>query len=357
LYKWTIGSIFGGKKEKKTKAPDKIQVPPPEDNTSEDKDQTPTGISSNHKPTQDIKGLDSNEFFANMNLNSAPNNPNEYNPPDLFSGMSLSATPVPKQTTGITQNTMSMGFKMNPPSNNSPFGGQSIFQPQHTSNIPLGTSQDYMPPPINTQGNTQNTLFGLPLSSMNFGGPAPVTKQQTKPNQIQNISNDFINISKDGDLTGLNQTGTTDNSLPHDDPIQEFAPKVEDTGYTPPNLFDQLNISNHNIKPKAEPVSSTKVVKPAENTEELQHQRSAPQKIKGHWDSYKSKAPELPSAGIITDKMQTQNINTIPVAKPHTPINSAKTKNDKILDQNEADFSCSSIHNLSKHSINDEGEY
>ena len=44
--------------------------------------------------------------------------------------------------------------------------------------------------------------------------------------------------------------------------------------------------------------------------------------------------------------------------KPNTPKDPQPTqKHEKILaDNTEVDFSCSSIHNVSKHSINDEGK-
>ena len=44
--------------------------------------------------------------------------------------------------------------------------------------------------------------------------------------------------------------------------------------------------------------------------------------------------------------------------KPNTPKDAQPTqKHEKILaDNTEVDFSCSSIHNVSKHSINDEGK-
>lgn len=224
-----------------------------------------------------LKSLESNEFFSGMNVNKADNDPNGYNPPDLFAGLSMS---IGGGGGGKNQTSTPMNFGTE--------GGFNMSQSQAPTFQPLqNTGGGFM--------NTQNTQmnFGMqntqqpvqfPMSSMDmFSGmnlsgsfsPAPIPQSS---NSIQNTSTEFVNINKSREGIAqenikLDQTKSTDNSFQKDSqPKQEAS-----SGYNPPDLFANLNISTHNATPKEE----SNELKPSSK----EQTSSAP----GFWSNYKNK--------------------------------------------------------------------
>lgn len=125
--------FFGNKKDKSKKNPEKIQVPPADKSPKNDEDNQSTPKGDDDKDDES-RGLDSNEFF----MKTAPNtrvDPNEYSPPDLFAGMSMSMGP-PKQAP-LPQPTAAPVENM--------FGGMNLNFGSFTPAPPPPTNQPIFP--------------------------------------------------------------------------------------------------------------------------------------------------------------------------------------------------------------------
>lgn len=178
------------------------------------------------------------------------------------------------------------------------------------------------------QPSAQGSMFGLPLSNMNFGmPPAPI---QQNASQIQPpLSLDFMNMAMDKgseSSSKLDRTGYTDSSFAKSDISREEGNVGGDNGYIPPSLFDNLNLNSSmsapKVVPKSEPISQP-----------MQFQPTSPS------ESY---TPPTPGQFGIPKNVEKQSSRD-------------SGRNEQILEKNEMDNSISSIHNLSKHSINDGG--
>lgn len=342
LFLSPIGSIFGTKKEKKPKKPNTIQVPPPEDENAENSESKDVEDSPSADQNE-LKGLDSEQFFANMKVNKKEENPNEYNPPDLFAGLNMS------MSSGLSfgsQPTQNLGMNMGqPPTQNSGFPMQlNLGGGMNTQNRPAGFSPGIGQMPTQNQQEVPSMFSGISLTNQSYN-----PNQYSAPTQFpnvnqQNTSSEFVNLGKDGEPAStegvkLDQTGTTDISFPKEEQLsKDYGQRVEPSSdYAPPDLFGGLNISTHNIQTRIDdnPPAPT------------QPQSSGASHSAGYWSSYKkgqnAKTPvnePKPVIPKITEKARSFK------PKPSTPDSETK--------KNEANFSCSSIHNVSKHSLIDE---
>jgi hypothetical protein len=139
--------------------------------------------------------LESNEFFSGMNVNKANDDPNGYNPPDLFAGLSMSMGGGTKPQNSAPMDLGTAGnFNMNQSS-------ASIIQPlQNTSGAFMNTQNTQMNFGMqNVQQPAQSPISNMDLfSGMSMSGafslsPAP-SPQPSSSNQ--NTSTEFVNINK-----------------------------------------------------------------------------------------------------------------------------------------------------------------
>jgi hypothetical protein len=208
--------LFGSKqKDKKEKKPNTIQVPPVEEENSKVEESTADQPQQEVNPG--LKGLDSTEFFAGMNINKQEINSDGYNPPDLFAGMNLSMTMPSKNISQpqmmskpapLAQSQMNPMFPMSGPINT-----QNIPTNSNT-NAPISQYQPQMQ--TNTMSNQPTFGFNQDPNSM-FFGMTPVDKSfDSSQNQLdtsaRNISTEFVQITKEDAGQDVNQTKSTENS-------------------------------------------------------------------------------------------------------------------------------------------------
>lgn len=288
---------------------------------------------------QGLSVLDSNQFFNN--LKSDPVNPNEYNPPSLFAGMSLS-TSTTQRTTSVfasgptppTQ-TPNIPMQLNPKSSeiqNSIFG----INPQNTQNSIFASNS--------------TSIFGVPLTMQNQNSDRKSIFPENQSKTNLNKTNEEINLSKDGSIFSLEgmkitQPDSVNRSFTNLETNANLS-GLDSKDYNPPKLFEFLS-------------TSQQVEAPKKNLPEVEEKPSqvAPQTSGKFWDSYKrtTSQPENAKAGSKTAS-NTKADEKLTQSKlvPHTPENRVKQNKDKMFGKNDADITCSPIQNVSKHSIYDE---
>ncbi|CAI2366812.1 unnamed protein product [Moneuplotes crassus] len=308
----SLWGLFGGNK-KTTKPKGTIQVPPAEDQKKPEipvtvQNQEPAPVIESKPPAQ-TQG--NNEMFGGMNMStntSQPKqDPNAYNPPNLFAGLNMSSSmnsgPSPASDT-------STGITIKQGSGSSVFGSQpqGVSQPQ-AQNATLNFGPNQVIPPTPQPISLSGTQPGAQPGAQPGGQPMGVFSsdpnsiffgmQPNKSFENNNSSVEAINTSTDLPQTTIEQTVEKDVKEDHsntaDDSSKEFANisrisqnEPSDT-YNPPNLFENLNVSSPAPPVKEE---KTKLV------EKPPVEKVTPKK-EGFWNSYKKKTPtqETPKKG------------------------------------------------------------
>lgn len=222
----------------------------------------------------------------NMNQSQPAQDPNAYNPPNIFAGLNMSMGAAPK----APKSSQNMNTGPTPaPSQSFPMQlnlgeGMNTQKPQMSFSPGMNQVQNN-PAPSSSSMFMGMQLSNQPSTSSQPGSSMPSLQPQLGAfqNQEHNISTEFVNVGKEGDMFSmegmkLDQTGTTDNSLPEEEAPKETVTKPETSGeYNPPDLFANLNLSSYNQKPAGE-----KSPKPAVN-----EQKPVTSPTPGHWNTYK----------------------------------------------------------------------
>jgi hypothetical protein len=209
--------LFGSKQKDKKAKPNTIQVPPKEEENSKVEESVPVPVQPQPEVNPVLKGLDSKDFFSGMNVSKQENNPDGYNPPDLFAGMNLSMT-APSKATSQPQ-MMSQTASTAQAQSNSVFvkSGQMNTQNMQMNNTAnQQTTQNHPNMQINTMPTQPTAGFDQDPNSM-FFGMTPVDKsfdsgQSPLDTSGRNIATDFVHITKEEASQDINQTKSTDNS-------------------------------------------------------------------------------------------------------------------------------------------------
>lgn len=293
----------------------------------------------------ELKGLDSEQFFANMKVNKKEENPNEYNPPDLFAGLNMSMSSGMSFGSQPTQN-LSMNIGQAPTQNPGFPMQQNLGGGINTQNRMTGFNSGIGQMPTQSQQEVPSMFSGISLTNQGYNPQQYAAPSQFLNLSQQNTSTEFVNIGKDNepantDGVKLDQTGTTDISFPKEEQLsKDYGQRVEPSSdYAPPDLFGGLNISTHNIQTK---IDDNQLV-----PTQIQPQNLGTSHSTGYWSSYKKN--EKSKSSVIDHQQTIPKITEKARSfkpKPSTPDSETK--------KNEANFSCSSIHNVSKHSLIDE---
>ena len=276
--------------------------------------------SSPEKP--ELNSLDSNEFFNN--LKSDPVKSNEYNPPNLFAGMSLGTSTASKPT--------------------SVFG--TGIPPSQTPNIPMqlntnssGTQSSLFGMNIQTTpnsvfSNNSTNLFGVPITNQSQSSDKKSIFQETQNQTNLNKSIDFNSNMKDSSLFSfegmkITQPDNVNKSMILNEGKGEVD-KTKSSDYAPPNLFEWLSTP---------PPSDPKAVNKLEVTE-TQNQATSSASGK-FWDSYKKTGNQQDVAKVAPHTSQVKATEKIKnsTMTPHTPDNKTIQAKDKMFGKSDADIS------------------
>ena len=184
-------------------------------------------------------------------------NPDGYNPPNLFAGLNMSTTttqkvvsqPIQPQTAPIFPSQSSIGDQTKPQLNVGKTPNVNVDQPG--AQLPTQPGNQ----PMSTFSSDPNSIFfGMQPTNKSF-------ENNETSGGVINTSTDYVQAIPD---QILEKDRKEDQSRTADDSSKDFANLSRisqneggDT-YNPPNLFENLNISNHQTSVKESNLSPSK---------------------------------------------------------------------------------------------------
>ena len=295
-----IESIFGNRPEKAPSKPNTIYVPP-KDEEQKSKQETKVEEPTIPPVKPELNALDSTEFFNS--LKSDPVKSNEYNPPNLFAGMSLGVSTASKPTS-----VFGIGA---PPSQSTNVPIQLNTSSTSSQNSLFGLNMQTTPNSVFP--NTSTNLFGVPLTNQNQSSDKKSIFQESQNQKNLNNSVDFSNTQDSNifSFEGMNIT-QPDNANKSMIQTEDKGDMDKSSEYNPPSLFNWLSGTTQNdpkVVNKAEVVES-----PSQNTSSTSGK---------FWDSYKKTGGQPEVAKTVSQSTQiksNEKVNSSTVA-PHTPEN------------------------------------